>query len=281
MKPKILVSFSGGKDSQACLILTVKKYGAENVEAVFCDTGWEHPDTYYHINEVCKQLSVGLIILKSKYDFVSLAKHKKRFPSTKARFCTVELKIKPMIDYILSLKNSCIIIQGIRAKESKARSEMNIECNFFKEYFEGKYSYRKNEVFEWCKNYDASVFRPIFEFTSQQVIDYILENGQQPNPLYKKGFSRVGCFPCIMSRQSEVKLISNDNWAKERLFNAEKEVGRNFFAPNYIPQRFCKNRIYPTAIEVFNYVNRNNVGMTDMFYDEEISCMSMYHGLCE
>lgn len=40
---KIIVSFSGGKDSQACLIQAVNQYGADNVEAVFCDTGWEHP----------------------------------------------------------------------------------------------------------------------------------------------------------------------------------------------------------------------------------------------
>lgn len=115
---KILVSFSGGKDSQACLIQAFKQYGGGNLTAVFCDTGWEHPDTYKHVNDVCLQMGVRLITLKSKYDFVSLAAHKKRFPSTNARFCTSELKMKPMIDYVLSLKESCIIIQGIRAGES-------------------------------------------------------------------------------------------------------------------------------------------------------------------
>ena len=39
---KIIVSFSGGKDSQACLIQACKEFGADNVTAVFCDTGWEH-----------------------------------------------------------------------------------------------------------------------------------------------------------------------------------------------------------------------------------------------
>ena len=32
---KILVAYSGGKDSQASLIWSVKKYGAKNIEAVF------------------------------------------------------------------------------------------------------------------------------------------------------------------------------------------------------------------------------------------------------
>ena len=103
-------------------------WGGGNLIAVFCDTGWEHPDTYKHVNDVCLQMGVRLITLKSKYDFVSLAVHKKRFPSTNARFCTSELKMKPMIDYVLSLKESCIIIQGIRAGESTARAAMEEEC---------------------------------------------------------------------------------------------------------------------------------------------------------
>lgn len=110
--------------------------GGANITAVFCDTGWEHPLTYDHIKTVCEQLKVELVTLKSKYDFVSLAKYKKRFPSTKARFCTEELKVKPMIDYILSLNDSCIVIQGIRSGESAARAEMDAECMYFKYYFE-------------------------------------------------------------------------------------------------------------------------------------------------
>lgn len=156
---KILVSFSGGKDSQACLIQAFKQYGGGNLTAVFCDTGWEHPDTYKHVNDVCLQMGVRLITLKSKYDFVSLAAHKKRFPSTNARFCTSELKMKPMIDYVLSLKESCIIIQGIRAGESTARAAMEEECMYFKSYFQPNKkgrteNYRSKDVKEWCSQYN-------------------------------------------------------------------------------------------------------------------------------
>lgn len=325
---KILVSFSGGKDSQACLIKAAHDYGVDKIEAVFCDTGWEHPDTYRHITDVCTQMGVKITTLKSKYDFVSLAIYKKRFPSIKARFCTEELKIKPMIDYVLSLDESCIIIQGIRSKESKERAEMDAECMYFKHYFEPietnktrilkyerelikaeannqiskiklkiqkvkkrmakgytdpkYYIYRKKDVFEFCKKYDASVLRPIKEWTAQDVIDCILDAGQKPNPLYYRGFSRVGCFPCIMCRKNEAKLISQDDFGKNRLLEAEALVVRSFFPPTYIPKRFCKNGQYPMVQEVFDYVNRNDVGMNDMFEPERgYSCMSIYHGLCE
>lgn len=67
---KILVSYSGGKDSQAFLINAIEEYGADKVTAVFCDTGWEHPDTDTHIRRTTEALSVNLITLKSKFDFV-------------------------------------------------------------------------------------------------------------------------------------------------------------------------------------------------------------------
>ncbi len=73
------------------------------------------------------------------------------------------------------MPNSCLIIQGIRAKESKARSEMPVECSYFKEYFiEGKKGlYKKRAVKEWCKSHDASVIRPIFNWTAQDVLKKI------------------------------------------------------------------------------------------------------------
>jgi 3'-phosphoadenosine 5'-phosphosulfate sulfotransferase (PAPS reductase)/FAD synthetase len=322
---KILVSWSGGKDSQACLIEAAKKYGIANITAV-CDTGWEHPVTYQHVKDVCAFMSVELVVLRSDYTFVSLAKHKKRFPSSKTRFCTEELKIKPMIDYILSLDDSCLIIQGIRSGESTAREAMDVECMYFKYYFEsietnsirllkyenqlpkaksntrrskieakiqkvkvrlakGKedpkyYTYRKKDVFAYCKKYDASVFRPIKDKTAQEVIDIILNAGQKPNPLYYRGYSRVGCFPCMMCKLSEIRLIGrNEPEMRNRLIVAEIEVGSSFFPPGYIPKRFCKSGKYPMVHEVLDYVADNQV---DMFEPEGgYACMSLFHGLCE
>ncbi len=46
-------------------------WGGGNLTAVFCDTGWEHPDTYKHVNDVCLQMGVKLITL-SDYPFMHL-----------------------------------------------------------------------------------------------------------------------------------------------------------------------------------------------------------------
>jgi 3'-phosphoadenosine 5'-phosphosulfate sulfotransferase (PAPS reductase)/FAD synthetase len=284
---KILIFYSGGKDSQSSLIWAVKEYGVNNCEAVFCDTGWENPVTYKHIRDTTKQLGVKLITLKSKkYDgMLDLAKKKKRFPSTKARFCTEELKSKPAIDYVLSQQESVIVIEGIRKNESFNRSKMESECMYFRYYFQpmanGKtHSYRKKDIIEWCKTKDASKLRPIFNWSADRVINYIQENGQQPNWLYYQGFSRVGCFPCIMARHREIRLII-DNHPKqwEQLKKAENEIGRTFFPPDYIPKHSCKNGKYPTIEDIEIYMKRKNATL-DMFEEEKPSCMSFY-GLCK
>ena len=118
------------------------------------------------------------------------------------------------------------------------------------------------------------------------MIDYILANGQRPNPLYERGFSRVGCFPCVMCRKFEARLVSKDVLMSARLLAAEECMslngrGSSFFAPGYIPSRFCSSGSFPTVREVFAYVNKDEV-KNDLFGEQEaLSCMSLYHGLCE
>ncbi len=330
---KILIGWSGGKDSQASLIWAVHKYGADKITAVFCDTGWEHEDTYKHVNEVCEKLAVKLVVVKNKkFDgFVGLAKKKKRFPSTKARFCTEKLKTEPMIDYILSLNDHCLIIQGIRSDESEDRSKMSRECTYFKYYFQpytdnekkikalekiklkkgkltsiqqlkydkaferlsiGKldakyHTYRKKEIFEFRNNYADDIFRPVFDWTVQQVIDYIIQNDQKPNPLYYKGMGRVGCMPCVMCRHSEIKsMVKFLPESVERLRSAEKEIGRSFFPPDYIPKRFQtgfdpkSGKSYPVVDDVLKYVAGDD-NQTELYEQEgEHRCMSIYM-ICE
>lgn len=180
---KVITTFSGGKDSFASLLWIIDNITPTPM-VVFCDTGWESPITYKHINDVIEKLGLKLITLKSKkYDgMLDLGEKKGRFPSTKARFCTEELKAKPMIDFILEeVKDHCLIIQGIRGDESPARSLMSKQCRYFKYYFEPygfdkkkkpKYhNYRAKEVKAFCKTYCDDILRPVFNWTAQEVIN--------------------------------------------------------------------------------------------------------------
>lgn len=152
--------------------------------------------------------------------------------------------------------------------------------------------YRKRDVKEWCKSHDASVLRPIFSWSAQQVIDYILSHGQRPNPLYERGASRVGCFPCIFARLNEIKIVARDEQYKQRVIDLENEVNseRNngseasFFCKGKILERFCNQHENgsPSFVEISDYVLRNENQPT-LWDDTEpiMSCVSLYHGLCE
>lgn len=292
---KVIVSFSGGKDSLACLIQAAKEFGAANIVAVFCDTGWEHQLTYEHVHNVTQQMGVRLVTLKSKVGgFEDLCRRMRWFPDTQHRMCTVQLKIQPMIDFVLEQDENLLIIQGIRAAESAARSKLPCSANYFQEYLNDnkRRLYRKTDVLEWCKNHTATVERPVLGMSAQEIIDYILDAGQRPNPLYRRGASRVGCYPCIYARLAEVKAMRNDTEYVQRVIRLEEEINSfiskkgspsSLFAKGKIPERFCRKYGHgiPAFEDVIAYVSRDDAQL-DMFEPSEgYSCMSVYHGLCE
>lgn len=291
---KVIVTFSGGKDSLAAL-LWVREHITRNFTTVFCDTGWEHPLTYEYIAHVTNQLGLDLVTLRSKkYDgMVDLARQKKRWPSTRARFCTQELKTKAMIDYVLDeVKDNMLIVQGIRVAESSARAKMSAQCTYFKYYFEPygydkqgkpkKHSYRGKEVRAFREKYADDLLRPVFDWSAQQVIDYILAAGLEPNPLYKMGYKRVGCWPCIMANQRDILNISCQSPERiDEIAALEKDFGSSFFGPGKIPAHaIVSGEKYPTIRDVVHYVKWQNA--TGSLFDDDTatSCMS-YYGLCE
>lgn len=273
-----VVTFSGGKDSLATL-LWAKKNLVEKFEVVFYDTGWESEVTMRHVQDVEKALKVKIIQLQSEYTFEELAKKKKRVPSTKARFCTEWLKVRPMIDYLLQLDEDTVVYQGIRADESPARRKMKQNDEYFAGYERGdkNATYRKRDVLRYIERYSVDVIRPIFHLNTDQVFDMIRSSGIAPNPLYRAGFSRVGCFPCIMCRHGEVRqLIKNFPERIAVIRQLEQELGRSFFPPRYIPNWACANGKFPWIDEVVAYLH--NPRQQELF--QPAACQSVY-AICE
>lgn len=290
---RAIVQFSGGKDSTASLIYTLRTID-KNALAVFCDTGNEAAETYDYIDYVVDKLGVELKIIRNKNNETlhDVIRRKRIMPSGQKRFCTEELKQKPFIDWLIDeWKDDALIIQGIRNLESKKRSKMPRNCQMFQYYIQpvGKdnrgrnryHNYRKQDVLSHIKKYDDSILRPVITWTGQEVIDYIIDNGLEPNPLYKKGFERVGCFPCIFSKSSDILNIatmSPDTIAE--LAELENDIGSRFLASNKLPKHEQQLMKSGTVEELVDYMKRadNTIGM---FEDQEDrSCMS-YYGLCE
>lgn len=211
---KILVPVSGGKDSQAALKLAVETHGTEGVLGLFCDTQFEHPLTYAHVDRMEAMYGVRIERVTAGSVEDQCRKHK-RFPSFGARFCTEELKIWPTKRYCktLAIEQGSVIaskkrkIIGNRAGGFEVwygmRSDESAERG--KRYY-GKVCdevYAPHEVLGKYPQYLEKLgvmFRlAVLDWTRQDVIEYV--GWDNLNPLYHdtpddSGFDRVGCFPC-------------------------------------------------------------------------------------
>lgn len=162
------------------------------------------------------------------------------------------------------------MIQGIRAAESASRAKMSAQCTYFKYYFEPygydkngkpkKHTYRGKEVRLFREKFADDLLRPVFDWSAQQVIDSILAAGLEPNPLYRMGYKRVGCWPCVMANQRDILSIARQ--APERIdeiASLETELKQGvmsaFFRPDKIPAHaITSGEKYPTIRDVVRYV---------------------------
>ncbi len=210
----LVANVSGGKDSTA-MILHLMELNL-NFEAVFCDTGWEHEQTYEYLDYLEKFVLKQPIkrLRNEKYfktdtrgGYEELVLNKIFFPSNVIRTCTLELKVAPQLEYMdevrAKYKKKPISAVGIRKEESQARSKLGP--------FEEKD--------------ESTIWRPLIDWTVEDVIAIHKRFGVAPNPLYTRGFSRVGCFPCIFARKSEIKHAFQESPERfERIRQLETEV---------------------------------------------------------
>lgn len=185
------------------------------MRGLFCDTGFEHPLTYAHVETLRQLYGVQIDVVKAGTVVEQCIKHG-RFPSDAARFCTEELKIWPTKYYCKALalqqgsrighKKKKItatkvggfeVWYGMRSDESAAREKRYASKV-------GDDVYPPHEVLkkypQYLHNLGVSFRLAVLEWSEADVFDFL--NGEE-NPLYrirdakgKRKFSRVGCYPC-------------------------------------------------------------------------------------
>jgi Phosphoadenosine phosphosulfate reductase family len=114
------ISFSGGRTS-AYMLRRILDAGLQpNVHVVFADTGKEREETYDFVRECSRRWRVNVIWVRRLGHFDKLIEDKQALPNTVQRFCTQELKLKPMWAFARGIgweHWDCAI--GIRADEPR------------------------------------------------------------------------------------------------------------------------------------------------------------------
>ncbi len=274
MTPLRIVSVSGGKDSTCLYIWALRRWGKDGFFPVFADTGNEHPVTLNYVRNL-PMMAGGPAIAWCKADFerqldargidptdsvfLDLCLIKGRVPSTKAQFCTENLKMAPIKALVerVAAGAKIIMFTGIRAGESRRRS-----------------LYKMADYLDY---YRCWTVRPLLRWTEPEVFAYMEAAGVPPIPLYALGFGRVGCFPCIYARKSELARLPD--WAWQKLRGWEEKIGRSWFPAGTIPGTFI-----PTVDQVKEWCTTERGGYQQGLFQPDAadapSCMSTW-GVCE
>ena len=244
---KCVVPVSGGKDSQACLKLALTIYKPSEIFGLFCDTQFEHPETYKHVERMREMYGVNILTITAGSVEEKVLRYG-RFPGGGARHCTDELKIVPSKKWYKTLAETqgegFVVFYGMRSEESAERAKRyNLKMT--------DELYEPHEVLAKYPKYLGKMgvrFRmPILDWTNKQVFDFL--DGEH-NPLYNAGFDRVGCFPC---------LASGDKW-KEKAFAHDK-----FGQEQRIKVAVMEDKIGKSVFTSKGGMQRNNIDQADMF----------------
>ncbi|MDR0508537.1 MAG: phosphoadenosine phosphosulfate reductase family protein [Candidatus Methanoplasma sp.] len=186
-----VVSFSGGKDSLACLLLALD--AGLKLPVLFIDTGLELSETVEHVHDTVKRHGLQLIEEKAPTDafFGNL-----RFfgpPAKDFRWCCKTNKLGPTVSAInKNFPEGVLSFIGQRKYESEARNA-------------------KPRVWRnpWTPGQLGA--SPIQNWSAMHVWLYIFSKKEPFNIWYTRGLDRIGCFLCPASDLSELEIISKDS----------------------------------------------------------------------
>jgi 3'-phosphoadenosine 5'-phosphosulfate sulfotransferase (PAPS reductase)/FAD synthetase len=174
-KIRHVLSLSGGKDSTALAIYM--KDRVPQMEYVFCDTKKELPETYEYLDKLEALLGRRIVRLADDRGFDHWLRIKGGYlPSSRFRWCTEYLKIKPFEKYVGN--DEILLYVGIRADENRT-----------------PYVSRKPNI--------KTVLPFIEDNIDLEGVHKILNNSGVGLPTYYGWRTRSGCYFCFFQRRAE------------------------------------------------------------------------------
>jgi 3'-phosphoadenosine 5'-phosphosulfate sulfotransferase (PAPS reductase)/FAD synthetase len=266
---KILVAFSGGKDSVAMILyllnLGIPKDRIEihhhdvdgNKASVFdwpCTPSYCQAfadamgiDVVYSWREggIAREIyreNEGLqdVFYKNDGELIQLPSRqgnstRRKFPAVAAdlrtRWCSSVSKIDVLSRVVNHKYNDCdlLILTGERREESPARSK-------YKEFEK----YRS-----WTKRRNAWQWRPIIDFSEKEVWQLFEQYSIQPHPCYELGWSRCSCMVCIFSSANTwASIFKIDPQRVNDLSDIEQDIGHTIYNGHVLFDRVEKGKSF-------------------------------------
>ena len=227
----ILITFSGGKDSDVLLRLAQKS--GVNYEVIHSITTIDAPETNRHVNEVFeRERERGIHCIKHiptyKGEPTNMWKliEVKRMPPTRiVRYCCKILKETTTPNRLICLgvrraessrraNRGVFEVRGKTFKEVQSYSMMHMVEAFNTALDEQElYGTDNNELnpsdcymITTMKKKNDAVVNPIVDWTDAMVWQYVRYEQIQLNPLYAKGYTRVGCIGCPLGNVKKQKM---------------------------------------------------------------------------
>ncbi len=178
----VTVSYSGGKDSLAALDLTLR--AGLQPKIVFNDTGLELPETVDNVAFITRYYGLDLVEARPHRNFWELLEVFGP-PAKDFRWCCKLVKLIPLAkSYKSAFPEGALNVVGQRGMESIDRA---LSGNV------------------WRNRWIPHILNvtPIQEWPQIAVWAYILINKLPYNPLYERGFDRLGCYLCPAANIAE------------------------------------------------------------------------------
>ncbi len=227
----VTVSYSGGKDSLATLLLVLDV--AREFDILFADTGLEFSETVENVKQIAKELSQPLKLHSSGDSFWhSLDDFGP--PTVEARWCCKVCKLGAITQLIENnYESGCLTFIGQRKYESEVRA--NSEHIW------------KNP---WVGNQIGAT--PIQNWTALHVWLYLFWKKAKYNPLYEEGFDRIGCWLCPSASMADFSRLKDVHpELSEKLENYLGEYASNNGLPEeWVTYGFWRWQVLPKSIRM-------------------------------
>lgn len=188
-KKPVAVSFSGGKDSLATLLLVLDAGVKPSV--MFVDTGIEFEETIEYVKRMMGKLGVD-VITDSAGDVFFRAVEYFGPPGRDFRWCCKTCKLAPVGRMVKKhFPGGVLSFIGQRAYESEQRAQKS-----------------QRWVNEWVPGQIGA--SPIQKWTALEVWLYIFGKKTEFNVWYEKGLERIGCWTCPASSMGDIILMEKE-----------------------------------------------------------------------